>query len=99
MSVGTPLSNQHYIAAPRGEIYGLDHNHARFADPQLVMELRPETDIPGLYLSGQDILSCGFTSALYSGILTASVVLKRNAMIDLVKLHKKLKANEKSKIE
>ena len=47
----------------------------------------------------QDILSCGFTGALYSGILTASVVLKRNAMIDLVKLHKKLKANEKSKIE
>jgi hypothetical protein len=47
----------------------------------------------------QDILSCGFTGALYSGILTASAVLKRNAMIDLVKLHKKLKANEKSKIE
>jgi hypothetical protein len=33
----------------------------------------PKTDIPGLYLSGLDVLSCGFAEALYSGLLTAQV--------------------------
>ena len=40
----------------------------------------------------------GFAGALYSGMLTASAILKRDAMIHLVNLHKKLKAGKKSKI-
>jgi len=37
---------------------------------------RPKTDIPGLYLTGQDVLSCGFAGALFSGLLTAQVLFQ-----------------------
>ena len=61
---------------------------------------------PGLYLTGQDILSCGFTGALFAGVISAQVlfsfvkivsfqiliqaVMGRNVMGDLIKLHNKL---------
>ena len=37
----------------QGETYGLDNNKARFDDPWLFAKLRPETDVPGLYLTGR----------------------------------------------
>eukprot|EP00088_Acartia_fossae_P016828 TRINITY_DN1947_c1_g1_i1.p1 TRINITY_DN1947_c1_g1~~TRINITY_DN1947_c1_g1_i1.p1 ORF type:complete len:627 (+),score=164.25 TRINITY_DN1947_c1_g1_i1:50-1930(+) len=93
--IGSPVTNNHYIAAPHGEIYGLDHSRERF-DAEMVAKLRPETDIPGLYLTGQDILTCGFTGALFAGVLTAQACLGRNVMYDLISLHKKvLKQNKK----
>ena len=61
----------------------------------MVAKLRPETDVPGLYLTGQDILSCGFTGALWGGLLCAQQVLGRNIMTDLVKLNKTIRAMEK----
>ena len=48
----TPITNKHYIAQPYGELYGLDHTAKRMA-PSMAAKLRPETDIPGLYLTGQ----------------------------------------------
>lgn len=94
--VGSPLSNRYYIAAPRGEIYGIDHHVDRFS-PKAVVKLRPETSIPGLYLSGQDILSCGFAGALFSGVLAASAVLKRNLFSDMNCLNKELKKKKAAK--
>jgi hypothetical protein len=44
---------------------------------------RPETDIPGLYISGQDILTCGFVGGLFSGVLTARVRLVSSAQRNL----------------
>ncbi|KAL9967928.1 hypothetical protein ACROYT_G026237 [Oculina patagonica] len=88
--VGSPLSNRYYIAAPRGEIYGIDHHVDRFS-PWAAIKLRPNTSIPGLYLSGQDILSCGFAGAMSSGVITASAVLKRNVFADMSRLQKELK--------
>lgn len=49
----------------------------------------------GLYLTGQDVCSCGFTGALYGGLLCASAVLQRNVMNDLVALHKQIKCGKK----
>lgn len=69
--LSTPLSTQHYTAHPRGEIYGLNHTPARFRLP-----LRVETGVPGLMLTGQDLVSCGVAGALFGGALTASVVLR-----------------------
>ena len=94
MDIGTPVTNSHYIAQPHGEIYGLDHSSERF-DPLTVAQLRPKTDIKGLFLTGQDVLSCGFTGALWGGLLCAQQVLGRNIMTDLVKLNKTIRAKEK----
>lgn len=85
--VGTPLTNQYYIASSHGELYGVDHNVERFT-PQNVLDLRAETSIKGLFLTGQDILSCGFAGSLYAGLLSASAILQRNIMTDLMRLRK-----------
>ena len=85
--IGTPLTNQYYIAASRGELYGADHNVERFS-PQSVLNLRAETSVKGLFLTGQDILSCGFTGGLFAGFVSASAILQRNIMTDLMTLKK-----------
>ena len=66
-----------WITADRGKNTNVeDMNYStlflRF-DPMMVAKLRPETDIPGLFLTGQDILSCGFTGALFAGVISAQV--------------------------
>ena len=88
--VGSPLSNQYYIAASRGEFYGADHNVDRFR-PQSVLNLRADTSIKGLYLTGQDVLVCGFSGGLYGGFLSACTILRRNLMNDLLALRKQCK--------
>ncbi|XP_050714755.1 all-trans-retinol 13,14-reductase-like [Eriocheir sinensis] len=90
VSVGTPVSNNYYLGAPRGEIYGLDHTRERFSVWNNAI-LRAKTDIPGLYLTGQDVCSCGFMGALYGGLFGAWAVLERNLMTDLIKIHKATK--------
>ena len=52
VDIGSPVTNKHYIAQPHGEIYGLDHSLERF-DLGVDTRLRPETDVPGLYMTGQ----------------------------------------------
>ena len=90
--VGSPLSNQYYIAASRGEFYGADHNVDRFA-PQNVFNLRADTSIKGLYLTGQDVFCCGFSGGLYGGVISACTILRRNLMNDLTALRKECKNN------
>ena len=70
----TPITNKHYIAQPYGELYGLDHTAKRM-EPLMAAKLRAKTDIPGLYLTGQDILSCGFTGALFASLLTCLLLI------------------------
>jgi len=93
--IGSPVTNKYYISQPHGEIYGLDHTIERF-DPLMVAKLRPATDIPGLYLTGQDILSCGFTGALFAGVISAQAALGRNVMGDLIRLHNTLEGTNAS---
>ena len=93
--VGSPLTNNYYIASPRGEIYGLDHHISRFS-AETASKLRPETSIPGLYLSGQDIMTAGFSGAMFGGVMTASKVLNRNCMIDLMKFTKEIRQLNKN---
>lgn len=88
--VGTPLSNMYYLGTPRGEVYGIDHNIARFS-PEAILDLRPDIGIPGLYLTGQDVLTCGFSGAMFGGVLCASAILRRNLMGDLFKLRAQMK--------
>nr|KAG5704661.1 hypothetical protein BaRGS_025303 [Batillaria attramentaria] len=93
MEVGTPVSNKYYLGAPMGEMYGLDQGMARF-DPEVIAKLRPDTDIPGLYLTGQDVLLCGFSSVLYAGLICASQILQRNLISDFGKQRKQLKKKQ-----
>ena len=74
--LSTPLSTKHFAGHAHGEIYGLSHAPARFA----ARELRPETPIPGLYLTGADICTAGVAGALMGGVLTASVLARRNLL-------------------
>ena len=67
---------------------------ARF-DAWTQARLRPKTDIPGLYLTGQDILSAGVTGAAYAGVLTASAVLERNVVNDLMGIKNRIKGKNK----
>lgn len=51
MDAGTPITNTHYIGAPKGEIYGADHNTSRFT-AELNANVRPQTPLKNLYLTG-----------------------------------------------
>lgn len=76
VELSTPLTTQHFVGHPRGEIYGLTHTPERFA----ARHLRPHTPIAGLYLTGADICTCGVGGALMGGILTATVIARRNLL-------------------
>lgn len=52
MELGSPVTNNYYIRATKGEIYGLDHDTNRF-NPEVAMKMRPKIGVPGLYLTGQ----------------------------------------------
>jgi len=91
---GTPLTNNHYLGVNFGETYGLSCNRERFNDPWLWSKLRHKSDIPGLYLSGQDHFGPGLMPGTYGGVMTACSVLDRNLFIDLLLLHFNTKKKE-----
>ncbi|KAM6035018.1 all-trans-retinol 13,14-reductase isoform 2-T2 [Theristicus caerulescens] len=96
ISGGTPLTNQHYIASPRGEIYGIDHGMARL-QAETIAAVRAQTAVPNLYLTGQDLCVCGFMGALQGAFISASAVLKRNLYVDVVRLKKRTQATNGKK--
>ncbi len=69
--LSTPLSTRHFTTYEEGEMYGLAHTPARFRLP-----LSAETPIPGLYFTGQDLVSCGVAGALFGGGLCAAAILR-----------------------
>ena len=78
--LSTPLSVKSLANYQKGELYGINHDPDRFHQRWL----RPGTDIKNLYLTGQDVLTVGVTSALFSGLLTASAILNKNLMRKLM---------------
>jgi len=68
--VSTPLSTDHFCAYQYGELYGLDHDPVRLQQTWL----GPRTRFGGLWLTGQDVLTCGVTGAMMAGLLTASAI-------------------------
>ncbi|KAJ8389939.1 hypothetical protein AAFF_G00112240 [Aldrovandia affinis] len=94
IDAGTPITNQHYIAAPRGEIYGCDHGTTRFS-PELNATIRPQTPLKNLFLTGQDVFLCGFAGALAGALTCGSVILNRNLHLDAIALAKRMKTINK----
>lgn len=94
--VGSPLSNVFYLGTTKGEVYGVDHNTTRFS-MEAMTRMRPDVGIPGLFLTGQDVLACGFSGALYGGLFCAMSIVKRNLIEDLAKLSKQAKKELRAK--
>ncbi|KAG5263041.1 hypothetical protein AALO_G00281800 [Alosa alosa] len=90
--VSTPLSNAHYLGAHRGAMYSSEQNLARY-DPISMAKNRCDTPIKNLYISGQDVFSCGIAGALHGGLICASIVLGHILYVDLLFIKKKLKRN------
>uniref|UniRef100_A0A8D3A6B7 Si:ch1073-13h15.3 n=1 Tax=Scophthalmus maximus TaxID=52904 RepID=A0A8D3A6B7_SCOMX len=88
--VATPLTNVHYLGAQRGAMYSAEHNLDRF-HAEAVAKNRCDTPVKNLYISGQDVFSCGIAGALHGGLLCAATVLDHIIYIDLLLLKKKLK--------
>lgn len=70
--LGTPLTTAHFSGHPGGEIYGLAQSPQRFREHCL----RPQTPLPGLFLSGVDVAVCGVGGALVGGVNAAGAVLQ-----------------------
>ncbi|KAK4020460.1 hypothetical protein OUZ56_002436 [Daphnia magna] len=91
VTVGSPVTIEHYLSTREGGTYNMEHDMTRFGPEQSAL-LRPESGIEGLYFTGQDVITCGFASCLYSGFLCASIILKKRYRLlwELFNLHRKL---------
>ena len=69
--LGTPLTFEHFTAAPSGTIYGYPATPERYSKAWLA----PRTPIRNLYLTGSDVALLGIMGALMGGVVTASCLL------------------------
>jgi all-trans-retinol 13,14-reductase len=79
--VSTPLSTNWFGGYQHGELYGLAHTGKRLEQDWL----RPKTTIPGLWLTGQDVLTCGVTGAMMAGMITTMSLVGPGKMGPLMK--------------
>jgi all-trans-retinol 13,14-reductase len=79
--LSTPVSTRHFLGNQRGETYGVAHSPARFES----RDLRPQTPVRGLYLTGQDVGTGGVMGAISGAVATASAMLRRNLFSEVSK--------------
>jgi all-trans-retinol 13,14-reductase len=79
--VSTPQSTNWFCAYQHGELYGLDHTAKRLKQNWL----GPRTPIKGLWMTGQDTLTCGVTGAMMSGMLTVTAMVGMRKMRPVMK--------------
>ena len=70
--LGTPITNEFYINATRGNAYGTEKTFNQIGP----FAFQAKTEIENLYLCGASILAHGVAGAANSGVKTASVILK-----------------------
>ena len=75
VDVSTPLSIQHYLGADEGGAVGLNHTPARFTDWDVIRHLDSRTAVSGLWLTGQDTVTCGQPIVQGAGLITAMRIL------------------------
>jgi len=69
--LGTPLTFEHFTAAPSGAIYGYPGTPEKYRKRWLSVN----TPIRNLYLTGSDVSVLGIMGALMGGVMTASRLL------------------------
>jgi phytoene dehydrogenase-like protein len=75
VDVSTPLSIEHYLGTNEGGAVGLDQTPERFTDWELIRHLDTRTAVQGLWLTGQDTVTCGQPIVQGSGLITAMRIL------------------------
>ena len=68
--LGTPLATAEFTGHEKGGFYGVETSPRRM----LSEALNARTPVPGLYLSGQDVMSPGIAGALSGGIFGAAAI-------------------------
>lgn len=71
VDVSTPLSIEHYLSAELGGAVGLDQSPQRFTDWRVADLLDSRTPIEGLWLTGQDTVTCGQPIVQAAGLISA----------------------------
>ena len=75
VDISTPLSIEHYLGADEGGAVGLDQSPQRFTDWSVVERLDSRTPIDGLWLTGQDTVTCGQPIVQAAGLISAFRIL------------------------
>lgn len=70
--LGTPLSNRYYLAAHRGNLYGIDKTRTQIGP----FSFSTRSPFDGLYLCGASTLSHGVAGATASGLAAARQILR-----------------------
>jgi phytoene dehydrogenase-like protein len=70
-SLGTPLTNEHYLNATRGNLYGIEKSPSQVGP----LGFSTRTEFDGLYLCGASTLSHGVAGVTASGIDAAKAIL------------------------
>lgn len=69
--LGTPMTNEYYINATNGSVYGTEKSFKQTGP----FAYKAESEIENLYLCGASIISHGVAGAAYSGVQTAAKIL------------------------
>lgn len=80
IELGTPLTNEHYLRATRGNVYGTEKGFFQTGP----FSFTAKTEIENLYMCGASIMAHGVAGAAYSGVKTAAIILN-STETDLLK--------------
>jgi all-trans-retinol 13,14-reductase len=82
--LATPLTFEHFTAAPLGAIYGYPATPEKFRKRWLA----PRTPVKNLYLTGTDAAVIGVMGALMGGVATASLLLGSAGFLQIMRAAK-----------
>jgi all-trans-retinol 13,14-reductase len=92
--VGTPITFHRFLGSDLGAWYGLEHNIERFRPRNFYLTLRPECDIDGLYLTGEDVSTDGVMGAMIGGYLCVSKIMGVRNFMDLPQMISEIKSTK-----
>lgn len=77
----TPLTNRDYIGMEDGSIYGIQKDYKNSVKTMI----SPRTKIPNLFLTGQNVNLHGILGTSLTAILTCTMLLEDDALIDKIR--------------